>query len=233
MSDAVVLLSGGLDSSTTLGIADQNHENIYGLTFIYGQKHEKEIESAKRLASHYSIEEHMILDIPLSDIGRSSLLEGKKDIPIPEHQEDDIGDEEDIPSTYVPARNIILLSFGLSYAETIDAEAIYIGATARDYSGYPDCRPEFYEAFETMAEKGTRRGVEGEPITIRYPLIKMTKKEIVEKANRLDIPLEMTWSCYKGKEKACGRCDACKLRLRGFEEAGLDDPILYSQNGLD
>ncbi len=223
MSDAVVLLSGGLDSSTTLGIADEKFDDLYALTFIYGQKHEKEIESAKRLASHYSVDEHEILDIPLTDIGRSSLLKGKEDIP--EHEERDIGEE--IPSTYVPARNIILLSFALSYAESINAEAIFIGATARDYSGYPDCRPEFYEAFETMAEKGTKRGVEGEPIEIKYPLIDMTKGEIVEKADRLDVPLHLTWSCYKGEEKACGRCDSCKLRLKGFEEAGLEDPITY------
>ncbi|MBS3816045.1 MAG: 7-cyano-7-deazaguanine synthase QueC [Candidatus Thermoplasmatota archaeon] len=223
MSKAVILLSGGLDSSTTLGIADNEHEELYALTFLYGQKHDKEIESAKKLAEHYSVEEHKILDIPLAEIGRSSLLEGGEEIP--QNLEEDIG--EDIPSTYVPARNIILLSYGLSYAESIDADAVYIGANARDYSGYPDCRPEFYESFENMARDGTKRGVEGNPIELKYPLIDMTKGEIVEKADEIGVPLHLTWSCYEGEEKACGRCDSCKLRLKGFEEAGLEDPIEY------
>ncbi len=224
MGKAVVLLSGGLDSSTTLGAADEEHEELHALTFLYGQKHDREIRSAKKLAEHYSVEEHKFLDIPLSDVGRSSLLQGGEDIP--DHEEDNIG--EDIPSTYVPARNIIFLSYALSYAESIDADAIYIGATARDYSGYPDCRPEFYEAFEQMAAKGTKRGVEGDPVFIRYPLIDLTKGEIVEKAYELDVPLELTWSCYRGKEKACGECDSCKLRLKGFKEAGIEDPVEYA-----
>jgi len=223
MDKAVVLLSGGLDSSTTLGIANQEHEELYALTFLYGQKHEKEIRNAKKLAEHYSVEEHKFLDIPLSEIGKSSLLEGGDEIP--DHHEEKIGEE--IPSTYVPARNIIFLSYGLSYAESINADAIYIGATARDYSGYPDCRPSFYEAFENMAEKGTKTGVEGDPVSIEYPLIDMTKGEIVRKADELNVPLHLTWSCYRGGEKACGECDSCRLRLKGFEEAGLDDPIPY------
>ncbi|MFW6064978.1 MAG: 7-cyano-7-deazaguanine synthase QueC [Candidatus Natronoplasma sp.] len=223
MSKAVVLLSGGLDSSTTLGIANQEHEELYALTFLYGQKHEKEIRSAKKLGEYYSVEVHKFLDTPLSEIGQSSLLEGGEEIP--DQDEREIGEE--IPSTYVPARNIIFLSYGLSYAESIVADAIYIGATARDYSGYPDCRPEFYEAFEEMAERGTKRGVEGMPVSIRYPLIDMSKGEIVKKADELDVPLDLTWSCYRGGKKACGECDSCKLRLKGFEEAGLEDPIEY------
>ncbi|MFP3871671.1 MAG: 7-cyano-7-deazaguanine synthase QueC [Candidatus Natronoplasma sp.] len=225
MSRAVVLLSGGLDSSTTLGIAAQEHDELCALTFRYGQTHDREIKSAERLASHYSVEEHKILDIPLADIGESSLLVTGGDIP--QHEEEYIG--ERIPSTYVPARNIIMLSYALCYGESIDAEAIYIGANARDYSGYPDCRPEFYDAFERMAEEGTKRGVEGSPINIEYPLIDMTKKEIVEKAHELCVPLEMTWSCYRGGKKACGECDSCKLRLKGFKEAGLEDPIGYEE----
>lgn len=224
MSDAVVLLSGGLDSSTTLGIANQSYDKLYALTFRYGQTHGKEIKSAKKIATHYSVEEHKILNIPLADIGSSSLLKEKEDIP--DHEEENIGDE--IPSTYVPGRNIILLAFALSYAESIGAETIFIGATSRDYSGYPDCRPEFYDAFEKMAKKGTKQGVERDPIEIKYPLIDMTKKEIVKKADCLDVPFHMTWSCYRGEEKACGRCDSCKLRLKGFEEAGIEDPIIYS-----
>ena len=223
MNKAVVLLSGGLDSSTTLGIAVEEYEKIHALTFLYGQKHEKEIRSAKKLAQHYSVEEHRFLDIPLSEIGRSSLLEGGEDIP--KHHEKEIGDE--IPSTYVPARNIIFLSYALSYAESIEADSIYIGATARDYSGYPDCRPEFYDAFEKMAAKGTKRGVEGDPISIEYPLIDFTKGEIVKKGDEIEVPFHLTWSCYRGEEKACGECDSCKLRLKGFEEAGLEDPIPY------
>lgn len=223
MSGAVVLLSGGLDSSTTLGIADQEFEKLYALTFQYGQKHDKEIKCARRLAEHYSVEEHKVLDIPLNEIGRSSLLkDGEK---IPERGDDEIG--EDIPTTYVPARNIILLSYGLCFGESVDAEAIFIGANARDYSGYPDCRPDFYEAFEKMSEVGTKSGVEDSPIEIRYPLIDMKKSEIVEKAHSIGVPLELTWSCYKGGEKACGECDSCRLRLKGFEEAGLVDPIEY------
>ncbi len=223
MGKAVVLLSGGLDSSTTLGIANVEYEELHALTFLYGQKHDKEIRSAKKLAEHYSVIEHKFLDIPLSDIGRSSLLHGGEEIP--DHEEGEIG--EDIPSTYVPARNIIFLSYALSYAESIEADAIYIGATARDYSGYPDCRPEFYEAFEKMAAKGTKRGVEGDPISIEYPLIDMTKEEIIKKADEIGVPLHLTWSCYRGEEKACGECDSCKLRLKGFKEAGLEDPIEY------
>ncbi len=223
MSGAIVLLSGGLDSSTTLGIADQEYEDLYALTFQYGQRHDKEIECARKLAEHYSVEEHKVLDIPLLEIGRSSLL--KKGEKIPEHGDDEIG--EDIPSTYVPARNIILLSYGLCYGESVDAEAIFIGANARDYSGYPDCRPAFYETFEKMSEVGTKSGVEGSPLEIRYPLIDMKKSEIVEKAHSIGVPLKLTWSCYKGGEKACGECDSCKLRLKGFEEAGLEDPIEY------
>jgi len=223
MKKAVVLLSGGLDSSTTLGIADDEGYEVHALTFVYGQKHDREIESAKKLAEHYGVKEHKIIEIPLKEISKSSLLkEGEE---IPDISDKDIGQE--IPSTYVPARNIILLSFALSYAESIDAEAIFIGANAVDYSGYPDCRPEFYDAFQKAAEKGTKTGIEGEPIEIRYPLIDMTKAEIIQKAEELGVPLKYTWSCYKGGKKACGRCDSCKLRLKGFREAGLEDPIRY------
>ena len=223
MSRGVVLLSGGLDSSTTLGIANEEMDELYVLTFLYGQKHDKEKESAKELTKHYSVKEHKILDIPIEEIGKSSLLKGGEEIPA--HDEADIG--SDIPTTYVPARNIILLSYALSYGESVDADAIYIGATAVDYSGYPDCRPHFFEAFEDMAEKGTKRGVEGNPISIEYPIINMRKSEIIEKAHEIGVPLEKTWSCYKGGEKACGECDACKLRLKGFKEAGLEDPLEY------
>ncbi len=225
MRKAVVLLSGGLDSSTTLGIADDEGYQTHALTFVYGQKHDREIESAKKLAGYYEAEEHKIIEIPLEEISRSSLLKEGEEIP-------DISDEnigEEIPSTYVPARNIILLSFALSYAESIEAEAVFIGANAVDYSGYPDCRPEFYDAFQKAAEEGTKTGVEGEPVEIRYPLIELTKAEIIQKADELGVPLKYTWSCYKGGKKACGTCDSCKLRLKGFREAGLEDPIEYEE----
>ncbi|MFO7992224.1 MAG: 7-cyano-7-deazaguanine synthase QueC [Thermoplasmata archaeon] len=223
MKKCVVLLSGGLDSSTVLGIADEECDEIFCLTFRYGQKHDREIRSSEDLAQHYNVKDHIILDIPLEGISKSSLLKTGENIPDREGEE--IGG--DIPSTYVPARNIILLSYALSYAESIDAQAIYIGANAVDYSGYPDCRPEFFDAFEEMAEKGTKSGVEGKEIEIRYPLIDMTKGEIVKKADELNVPLELTWSCYKGGERACGKCDSCKLRLKGFREASLEDPLEY------
>ncbi len=226
MNKAVVLLSGGLDSSTTLGIADKRCDEIYALTFRYGQKHDKEVECAKQLCEHYSAKEHLILKLPLKETVRSSLLKnGEK---IPEHLEEEIGEE--IPSTYVPARNILFLSYALSYAESIDADAIYIGATAQDYSGYPDCRAEFFDAFRKVVKKGTKRGVENDPIKIRTPVLNMSKKEIVLKGSELGVPFDQTWSCYKGGRKACGECDSCKLRLQAFKKAGSEDPIEYEKN---
>ncbi|MGM0404999.1 MAG: 7-cyano-7-deazaguanine synthase QueC [Thermoplasmatota archaeon] len=222
MSKAVVLLSGGLDSSTTLGIANEGHEEIYALTFRYGQKHDKEIQCAKELADYYSVKEHIIINTQLEKIAKSSLL-NDGDIPILD--ENEIGNT--IPTTYVPARNIIFLSYALSYAESVDAETIYIGATAVDYSGYPDCRPEFFEAFKTMAMKGTKRGTEGKQIDIKTPLIDKSKSEIIKRGVELSVPYQKTWSCYRGGVKACGTCDSCKLRLKGFEEAGLTDPLEY------
>jgi len=222
MSKALVLLSGGLDSSTTLGIANEENDEIFALTFKYGQKHDKEIQCAKELADYYSVKEHIVIDAQLEKIAKSSLI-NDDDIPISDEEE--IGDT--IPTTYVPARNIIFLSYALSYAESIDAGKIYIGATAVDYSGYPDCRPDFFKAFNKMAKKGTKRGIEGKRIDIKTPLIDKSKAEIIKKGEELSVPFEKTWSCYKGGIKACGKCDSCKLRLRGFMEAGLEDPIEY------
>ncbi len=222
MSKAVVLLSGGLDSSTTLGIANEEHDEIFALTFKYGQKHDKEIQCAKELANHYSVEEHIILETDLKKIAKSSLI---NDDDIPASDEEDIG--KSIPTTYVPARNIIFLSYALSYSESLDAKAIYIGATAVDYSGYPDCRPEFFKAFKTMAKKGTKRGVEDKMVDVKTPLIDKSKSEIIKIGDDLSVPFEKTWSCYRGREKACGTCDSCKLRLKGFDESGLKDPLVY------
>ncbi|MBA3043976.1 7-cyano-7-deazaguanine synthase QueC [archaeon] len=217
---AVVLLSGGLDSATTLAIALDDGYDVYAFSFDYGQRHEKELEAAEKIAGHYSIN-HKIVKVDLS--WAKSALTDKK-IKIPESRKN-IG--KNIPVTYVPARNMIMLSFALAYAETINADAVFIGANAIDYSGYPDCRPEFYKAFQKAAALGTKKGVESKPIQIKYPLINMTKSKIIKKGIELGVPYHLTWSCYKGKKKACGKCDSCMLRLKGFKEAGYNDPVEY------
>ena len=224
MKKAVVLLSGGLDSSTCMAIAKNEGYEVYALSFDYGQRHRKELESAKAIAEHFGAKEHKLLKIDLTQIGGSALTD--ESIEIPENRDIEHISEE-IPVTYVPARNTILLSFALAYAEVKNADAVYIGANALDYSGYPDCRPEYYKAFEEVARLGTKRGVEGRPIEIRYPLIDMTKAEIIRTGMKLGVPYGLTWSCYKGGEKACGVCDSCRLRLKGFREAGYEDPLEY------
>jgi len=219
---SVVLLSGGLDSATTLAIALDDGYEVYALSFDYGQKHSRELESAKKIAKHYNVK-HKIMKIDFS--WAKSALTDKK-IKIPESRKK-IG--KNIPVTYVPARNMVMLSFALAYAETINADAVFIGANAIDYSGYPDCRPEFYKAFQKAASLGTKKGAESKPIQIKYPLINMTKSKIIKKGMELGVPYHLTWSCYKGKKKACGVCDSCILRLKGFKEAGYDDPIEYEE----
>ncbi len=220
---AVVLLSGGLDSSTACGIAKKNGHEIIALTFRYGQRHEKEIESAKKISEHYGAVEHLIVEIDLSVIGGSALTD--KSIDVPSHSEKEIGQGE-IPVTYVPGRNTIFLSYALALAEARGADYIYIGANAVDYSGYPDCRPEYIEAFQRVADLGTKRGVEGRPIKIVAPLINLTKAEIIKLGTEIGVPYEKTWSCYLGGEKPCGKCDSCLLRAKGFREAGIPDPLL-------
>ncbi len=221
---AVVLLSGGLDSTVTLAKAKEEGYDLYPLSFSYGQRHYKELESARKIAEYYDAKDHKIMSIDLTQIGGSALTD--KDIEIPENRnEEEIGGN--VPITYVPARNTILLSFAIGYAEVIGADAVFIGANALDYSGYPDCRPGFFEAFQRVAELGTKTGVEGRPVQIKYPLIDLTKAEIVKEGVRLKAPLHLTWSCYKGGDKACGKCDSCILRLKGFKEAGIEDPIEY------
>ncbi len=224
MKKAVVLLSGGLDSSTCMAIAKHDGYELYALSFDYGQRHLRELESARKIAEHFGVKEHKILKIDLGQIGGSALTDESIDVPVDRDEE---RMAEEIPVTYVPARNTILLSFALAYAEVKDADAIYIGANALDYSGYPDCRPEYYSAFEEVARLGTKRGVEGRPIEIKYPLIRMSKAEIIRTGMKLGVPYELTWSCYRGGEKACGVCDSCKLRIKGFREAGYRDPIDY------
>ena len=222
MSKAVVLLSGGLDSTTTLAKAIADGNEVTALSFDYGQRHSKELVSASNVANHYGVK-HVIVKIDLS-MFRSALTD--KSIDVPENRdESQMG--SDIPVTYVPSRNIIMMSVAAGLCESIDAEKIYIGANVIDYSGYPDCRPEFFYAFQKMLEVGTKSGVEGHAIRIETPILSLSKAEIVKLGKELEAPLHLTWSCYEGGEKACGKCDSCQLRLRGFEDAGYKDEIEY------
>ena len=221
---AVVLLSGGLDSTTTLAHAISQGYDVVALTVQYGQRHSRELDSARAVARHYGIKQHVMLDIDLSYLRKSALTSSEVDVPQLDSAQG-IGDE--IPVTYVPARNILMLSLAAGLCETEDGEAIFIGANAVDYSGYPDCRPEFFRAFEEVLKVGTKAGVEGRPIRVETPIMHMSKADIVRLARKLNAPLELTWSCYSGGEKACGRCESCLLRRRGFEEAGETDPVPY------
>ena len=225
---AVVLVSGGLDSATTLAIARDAGYDCYSMSFNYGQRHKVELLSAKSVSSSMGAIEHKVVDLGLGDIGGSALTDD--DIAVPQNTATDI--PEGIPVTYVPARNTVFLSLALGWAEVLDAEAIFIGVNAVDYSGYPDCRPEYIEAFQTMANLATKRGVEGQLIKIETPLINLSKAEIILKGIELDVDYEQTLSCYSpDKEgKACGRCDSCHLRQQGFEAAGIPDPTLYSSS---
>ncbi|MDG6229310.1 MAG: 7-cyano-7-deazaguanine synthase QueC [Candidatus Thermoplasmatota archaeon] len=224
MKKAVCLVSGGLDSTVTTYIAKKNNYDLFPLSFLYGQQHEKELQSARTIGSLLTEEEHIFFTLPLHQFGGSILYKSEKP-QIKSTPLDKIGTL--IPPTYVPARNTVFLSIALSYAESLDAGAIYIGVTATDYSGYPDCRPEYIEAFQTMADLATKKGVEQKQIKIETPLLYLTKKQIIIKGVELNVPFELTWSCYQGRTKACGLCDSCQLRLKGFQEAGIRDPIEY------
>jgi 7-cyano-7-deazaguanine synthase len=220
---AVSLLSGGLDSTVTLAYALSEGYEVVPLTIRYGQRHIRELEAAKAVVKHYGLKTHVVMDLDLGSF-RSALT--RKDIAVPERGSTaDIGD--DIPITYVPARNIIFLSIAAGLAESVDADKIFIGANAIDYSGYPDCRPEFFRAFEKVLKVGTKAGVEGAPIAIEHPILRSSKADIVRLGKKLKAPLELTWSCYQGGAKACGKCDSCLLRLKGFEDAGYKDEIIY------
>ena len=227
---AVVLLSGGLDSTTVLAIAKSEGFSVHALTFRYGQRHSGEIEAAQAIARRAGIAGHHLIDIDLTVFGGSALT---ADIPVPKDRDlaPTSASVEEIPITYVPARNTIFLSYALALAEVVEASNIFIGVNALDYSGYPDCRPEYIEAFEKMANLGTRAGVEGRTrLTIRTPLITLTKAAIIRLGVSLGVDYGATTSCYDpGSDgEACGRCDACQLRLKGFEGAGLEDPITYA-----
>ena len=222
MSKAVILLSGGLDSTTVLAIAKSQGYDCYALSFDYGQKQRSELDSSISIAKKSNVIEHRIMKISLSDIGGSALTD--QSIDVPKYSESD-----EIPITYVPARNTIFLSFALAWAEVVDCQTIFIGVNALDYSGYPDCRPEFIDAFENMANLATKKSVEGDRIQIKTPLISMTKAEIIKKGLGLGVDYSETSSCYDANTlgEACGECDACVLRKIGFENANLQDPTRY------
>ncbi|MEI6813213.1 MAG: 7-cyano-7-deazaguanine synthase QueC [bacterium] len=223
---AVLLLSGGLDSTTLLALATKEGYEINALTFRYGQRHGVEIDRARRIAEQYRVARHVVADIDLRQFGGSALT---SDIDVPKDRSaDDL--THGIPITYVPARNTIFLSFALAWAEVLNATDIFIGVNALDYSGYPDCRPEYIRAYESMANLATRAGVEGTArMNIRTPLMQLSKKEIIELGISMDVDYSVTSSCYDPSPdgSACGHCDACQLRLRGFEQAGTEDPAVY------
>jgi 7-cyano-7-deazaguanine synthase len=226
MKHAVVLLSGGLDSTTTLAIAIAQGYATYALSLDYGQRHKVEIEAARRIVKSLGAKEHRVVEIDNRLFGDSALTD---DVDVPKSRSaEEIS--AGIPVTYVPARNIIFLSHALAWAEMIPAGHIFIGVNAIDYSGYPDCRPEFIAMFETLANIGTKAGVEGRRFQIHAPLIKMSKAQIVRKAIELDVDLALTHSCYDPtpEGRACGQCDSCQLRRKGFREAGIIDPIKYA-----
>ncbi|AOS95652.1 7-cyano-7-deazaguanine synthase [Microbulbifer aggregans] len=218
---AVVLLSGGLDSATVLAMAQEQGYECYALGFDYGQRHRSELAAAQRVATAGGAVEHKVVQLDLRSIGGSALTD--ENIAVPE---DEPGG---IPVTYVPARNTVFLSIALGWAEVLGAQDIFVGVNAVDYSGYPDCRPEYIEAFERMANLATRAGVEGQRLHIRAPLMEMSKADIVRRGTELGVDYSLTVSCYQADEggAACGRCDSCRLRAAGFAEAGLADPTVY------
>jgi len=224
---AVVLLSGGLDSTTVLAIARSEGFEPYALSFRYGQRHTVELEAAARVVAAFGVARHIIADIDLRVFGGSALTDDA--IAVPHHDSaDDLG--SDIPVTYVPARNTIFLSFALAFAETIGSSDVFIGVNALDYSGYPDCRPEYIEAYERMANLATKAGVEGtQRLKIHTPLVALTKAQTIERGLALGVDYAMTHSCYEPiGDRACGTCDSCLLRIRGFAELGMTDPSMES-----
>lgn len=221
---AVVLVSGGLDSSTVLAMAMQQGYQCYTLSFDYGQRHRSELEAAVRVSRLMSVTEHKVVKLDLGSIGGSALTD--TNIEVPEKE------TEGIPVTYVPARNTVFLSIALGWAEVLGARKIFLGVNAVDYSGYPDCRPEYISSFESMANLATRAGVEGQALTIEAPLINLTKADIIRAGISLDVDYSQTVSCYQANLDglACGKCDSCRLRAQGFDQAGIADPTRYQNN---
>lgn len=221
-SKAIILLSGGLDSTTCLAIAKSQGYDCYALSFSYGQKSESELVAAKRVAKYFNVKQHQTVTVPIGDLGGSALTDDQIDVP--DYQESD-----DIPVTYVPARNTVFLSIALGWAEIINADAIFIGANAVDYSGYPDCRPAYFKAFQDMANLATKAGVSGKSIQIETPILNLTKAEIIQKGLALHVDYRITVSCYQATETglACRVCDSCVLRQKGFEAANVVDPTRY------
>lgn len=229
---AVVLLSGGLDSATVLAIARAEGYEPYALSFRYGQRHDVEVAAAKRVATAQGVAAHMVVEFDLGMFGGSALT---ADIAVPHHESAEDIDATTIPITYVPGRNTIFLSFALSWAETLEVSDVFIGVNALDYSGYPDCRPEYIAAYETMANLATKAGVEGrQHLTIHTPLIKLTKAQTIQRGLDLGVNYALTHSCYEPSPdgRACGTCDSCLLRGRGFAELGLTDPALDTPSGV-
>ena len=223
---AVVLLSGGLDSSTVLYQATSDGCECYAISFDYQQRHQRELEAAKAIAHSAGVVEHQLVNFDLNAWGGSALTDEALDIPT----QRSLGEmSQNIPITYVPARNTIFLSFALAYAEARDAGRVYLGVNALDYSGYPDCRPDYIQAMQEVFRLGTKQGREGDAIAIVTPLIELKKTDIIQLGNQLGVRWEQTWSCYAGNETACGVCDACRLRLAAFAELGLQDPLPYAQ----
>lgn len=227
MKRAVILLSGGLDSVTALAMAKEQGFDCYTLSFNYGQRHDAELIAAAKLSQQIGALEHKVINIDLGAIGGSALTDDQIDVP-EEHQ-------EGIPVTYVPARNTVFLSIALGWAEVLSAQAIFVGVNAVDYSGYPDCRPEFISAFEQLANLATKAGVEGQKLTVHAPLIDMTKAEIIQHGMRLGVDYSQTISCYQADSEghACGVCDSCRFRQQGFEQAGVLDPTRYRHGSSD
>ena len=225
MKKAVILLSGGLDSSTVLAMATAQGFDCYALSFNYGQRHTAELDAAARIAAVYKVKSHKVIGLQLDSIGGSALTDDN--IAVPEIEIN--SQAEHIPVTYVPARNTVFLSLALGWAEVLGAQAIFIGINAVDYSGYPDCRPEFIRAFSTLAQLATRAGVEGQALQIHTPLIDMSKADIIQAGTALGLDYGLTISCYQAdaQGRACGRCDACQLRRAGFAAANTDDPTFY------
>ncbi|MDY6970421.1 MAG: 7-cyano-7-deazaguanine synthase QueC [Spirochaetota bacterium] len=225
---AVILLSGGIDSATTAAIAINEGFRLFAITFVYGQKHTIEINFAKQLVRSFKIKDHIIIEVPTKIFSSSSLsVESNEDIP----KNRDISFSDEIPSTYVPGRNILFLSYALAYAESIDARDIFIGVNQLDYSGYPDCRPEFIKAFENMANIGTKSGTAGERFSIHVPLIDLKKWEIIRMGINLGVDYSITHSCYDPSPNglSCGECDSCQIRIKGFIEASVLDPTKYKK----